>query len=270
LAAWIASPENPLTGRVYVNRIWCWLFGDGLVRSIDNFGTTGDAPTHPELLDELATRFVSGGWRTKKLIRELILSRTYQQASGQPGITTSEVDSENRWLARANRRRLMAEQMRDAILAISGNLERQPPRGPTYPLERTADYGFVSTSRHRSVYLPVFRNALPPFFEAFDFAPPSMVTGRRSDSTVSTQALFLLNDPFIREQAEAAARRLSAESMADPSGRIRRAYQLALGRDPTSRETVLARQHLTATEEQTAWAELFHALFASADFRYLD
>jgi hypothetical protein len=265
LANWMAGAANPLTARVYVNRVWCWLFGQGLVRSVDNFGTTGDAPTHPELLDDLAVRFVRDGWSTKKLIHELILSRTYQQASGP-----TDADPENQWLARANRRRLMAEQMRDAILVVSGKLDREPPRGPTFPSERTADYGFVSTATQRSVYLPVFRNALPQFLEAFDFAPPSLVTGRRTDSTVSTQALFLLNDPFISEQAALAGRRLLKQPITAPTERIRCAFQMTMGRNPTDREMGVARRHVTSGDEETAWAELFHALFASADFRYLD
>jgi hypothetical protein len=286
-ADWIASAENPLTARVYVNRLWCWLFGEGLVRSMDNFGTTGEAPSHPQLLDYLATRLVAEGWSTKRLIREIILSRTYQQASTrrQPKPGTRNEDSrlaspaspedvENRLLARANRRRLTAEQLRDAMLAVSGTLNLESG-GKTYPADRTADFGFVFHEPRRSVYAPVFRNALPEIFEAFDFAPPSMVTGRRSVSTVPTQALFLLNHPFVREQAQAAARRLLAGPDRDDPSRLNRAYQLTLGRSPSKQERALARSHIAAMSDsaggrEEAWTELFHALFASADFRYLD
>jgi hypothetical protein len=181
---------------------------------------------------------------------------------------------ENRLLARANRRRLTAEQLRDAMLAVSGTLNLESG-GKTYPADRTADFGFVFHEPRRSVYAPVFRNALPEIFEAFDFAPPSMVTGRRSVSTVPTQALFLLNHPFVREQAQAAARRLLAGPDRDDPSRLNRAYQLTLGRSPSKQERALARSHIAAMSDsaggrEEAWTELFHALFASADFRYLD
>jgi hypothetical protein len=272
LADWLASADHPLTARVYVNRVWAWLVGEGLVRSVDNFGTTGDSPTHPELLDYLARRFMADGWSTKRLIREIVLSRTYQLAAATgPG---ADPDPDNRRLAGAFRKRLGAEQLRDAVLAISGQLDLTPPRGPTFPRERTADYGFVATSTQRSVYLPVFRNALPELFETFDFAPTSMVTGRRQASTVPTQALFLLNHPFIREQARHAARRLLAApptaGTAPEVSRLQRAWQQTLGRLPTPAETALARGHLAGLEPETAWAEIYHALFAHADFRHLD
>jgi hypothetical protein len=305
LAGWIASADNPLTARVMVNRVWLWLLGDGLVRTPDNFGTTGEAPSHPELLDHLAARFVAEGWSVKKLVREIVLSRTYQLSSAtgvrpssgaetrerpaglvpahapaagnvsapEDGRTPTELDAENRLLSRAHRRRLAAEQIRDAMLAISGQLKLEAG-GQTYPANRPSDYGFVFDEPRRSVYAPVFRNALPEMFEAFDFAPPSMVTGRRNVSTVPTQALFLLNHPFVRDQAQAAAKRLLAEPIRDDAARIDHAYRLALGRRPSPDERKLALRHLAAGAEsspaQGAWTELFHALFASADFRYLD
>ena len=252
-ADWIASPSNPLTGRVYVNRAWHWLCGEGIVPTVDNFGTTGEAPSHPELLDHLAGRFVAEGWSTKRLVREIVLSRTYQQAA---------------------RRRLTAEQLRDAILSVSGQLQLHSLRGPTYPTNLNADFGFQSSEPVRSVHLPMFRNALPELFEAFDFAPPTMVTGRRHVSTVPTQALFLLNHPWMREQAQAAARRALAETRLDDSARLVRVYQRALGRAPTGGELTLAQRHVaaadTATAREEAWTALCHSLFACADFRYLD
>ncbi len=270
LADWLTAPDQPLTTRVYVNRVWGWLMGEGLVRSVDNFGTTGDAPTHPALLDYLASRFVADGWSTKRLIREIMLSSTYQLAAG-----TSAADPDNRLLSHASRKRLTAEQLRDAMLAVSGSLDLTPPRGPTFPRERTADYGFVADSNHRSVYLPVFRNALPEIFEAFDFAPTSMVTGRRPSSIVPTQALFLMNHPFVREQALRAARRLLAaqSSALSDAERLQRAWQLTLGRKATASELALARKHLRVVEggdAEAGWTEVFHALFAHAEFRCLD
>jgi len=294
LAGWIASSDNPLTARVMVNRVWLWLFGEGLVRTPDNFGTTGEVPSHPELLDYLATRFVAEGWSVKKLVREVVISRTYQLSSvgddvrrltstwsaerempnGDQSLLTSAptIDPENRLLGRANRRRLTAEQMRDAMLVVSGQLKLDAG-GQTYPSNRASDYGFVFNEPRRSVYAPVFRNALPEIFEVFDFAPSSMVTGRRHTSTAPTQALFLLNHPFVREQAQAAARRLLAEPARDDATRLDRAYRLTLGRPPSSDESDLARRHLAKVGEsstEAAWTELFHALFASAEFRYLD
>lgn len=270
MANWMASAENPLTARVFVNRVWLWLFGEGLVRSPDNFGTTGDAPSHPELLDYLAARFVAEGWSVKKLVREIVLSRTYQ-LEARATTWAAENDPENRSFSHATRRRLTAEQIRDAMLAVSGELSLEMG-GPTYPAERAADYGFVYSESRRSVYVPVFRNALPELFEVFDFAPSSMVTGRRNTSTVPTQALFLMNHPFVREQAEAAAARLAKGASMNERERIANAYRLVLGRDATSAEQALALEHLARSEGDsgTAWAQLFHALFASADFRYLD
>lgn len=270
LAQWIASAENPLTARVFVNRVWLWLFGEGLVRTPDNFGTTGDAPSHPELLDYLASRFVAEGWSVKKLVREIVLSRTYQLESRATAWAVKN-DPENRSFSHATRRRLMAEQIRDAMLAVSGRLSMEMG-GPTYPADRAADYGFVYSELRRSVYVPVFRNALPELFEVFDFAPSSMVTGRRNASTVPTQALYLLNHPFVREQAEGAAARLMEESLTSDRQRIARAYRLVLGREPTPAERSLALEHLGRTDGDSAagWTQLFHALFASADFRYLD
>lgn len=270
LADWIASPVNPLTARMFVNRTWLWLTGEGLVRSADNFGTTGDAPTHPELLDHLSTRFVAEGWSVKKLVREIVLSRTYQ-LSAVPSTRSTQSDPENKLLSHARRRRLSAEQLRDGMLAISGLLQHGGS-GPSYPASLGADYGFVFNEPRRSVYAPVFRNALPDFFEAFDFAPSSMVTGKRSSSTVPTQALLLLNHPFVREKAAAAAEHLLKLELPDNVARIHHAHRLALGRDATSAERRIASRHLDTAglDARDAWTEILHALFASADFRYLD
>jgi hypothetical protein len=246
--------------------------GEGLVRSADNFGTTGDAPTHPELLDHLATQFILQGWSTKRLVREIVLSRAYHLSSTAPvgRAATAPNDSENRLLSHAHRRRLTAEQLRDAILAVSGQLKLDAG-GAAFPATQSADFGFVFDEPRRSVYAPVFRNALPQIFEAFDFAPSSMVTGRRNVSTVPTQALFLLNHPWVREQAQATARRMLAEPARDDDARLDHAYRRALGRLPTDAERSLTRKHFVAAGSgEEAWAELFHALFASADFRYLD
>ena len=182
----------------------------------------------------------------------------------------TSVDAENRLLSHARRRRLNAESLRDAMLQASGEL-RLDGRGPTYETNRVADFGFQFEEPLRSVYAPVFRNALPEIFEAFDFAPPSMVTGRRNISTVPTQALFLLNHPFVREQARITARRVLAALFRDEAARIDYASRLILGRSQTLAERELVNRHFAATtNREEAFTEFIHALFASADFRYLD
>jgi cytochrome c553 len=266
LADWIASKDNPLTARVFVNRAWHWLFGGGLVRTVDNFGTTGEAPSHPELLDHLATRFVADGWSVKQLVRSLVLSRTYRQSS-RPDPRSSSLDPENRLFGRANRRRLDAECIRDAMLAVSGQLDRSRG-GQTFPPALASDYGYITDSRRRSVYLPAFRNALPDLLAAFDPADPSAVTGARSTGAVAPQALVLLNHPFVADQARHAAERV-ATAVSGEADRVRLAYRLALGREPTAGEQAAARRYLAA-KPADPWAGLLHALFASADFRFVD
>jgi len=238
LADWIASADNPLTARVMANRAWHWLFGSGIVRTTDNFGTTGEPPSDPELLDHLATTFVRDGWSVKKLVRRIVLSHTYRQSSAG-GPTTVAADPENRLFGRANRRRLEAEEIRDTMLSVSGRLDLTRG-GRTFVATLAADYGYKADSNRRSVYLPVFRNALPEALEVFDFADPSMVTGRRNTSTVAPQALFLMNHPFVLEQSRHSAARLLAGKLPDDGARITRAYRLALGRGPTDGERSVA------------------------------
>lgn len=307
LAAWIASPDNPLTSRVFVNRVWLWLMGRGLVPTPDNFGTTGMPPSHPDLLDWLASAFARGPstvppptsipesrqveastisairpWSLKSLVRELVVSRTYRLQTEASNLAR-DVDPENRFYSHAQRKRLTAEQLRDAMLAISGQLRLDPPAGPGFPITRAADYDFVAIEPVRSVYLPVFRNALPEVFNVFDFPPTSMVTGERSKSTVPTQALYLLNDPFVAEQAEAAGQRLLAMTEATPpasatfgspepsTDAIALVYRWTLGRLPSPREAATLERHLAGQlEPRRAWTEILHALYASADFRLLN
>ena len=270
LADWVASKDNPLTARVYANRAWHWLFGSGLVRTADNFGTTGEAPSNPELLDHLATRLMADGWSVKKLVRAIVLSRTYRQSSRADARAVT-ADPENRLFGRANRRRLEAEAIRDTMLTVSGKLAPFAG-GANFKDSVAADYGYRHTALTRSVYLPVFRNALPEAFEAFDFADPSMVVGKRSTSTVAPQALFMLNNPFPAEQAKAAAARVLAENLPSDEARLDRAYRLALGRLPTDGERAAMRRYLAnqSGSPAAAWAAVFQALFASADFRYVE
>jgi hypothetical protein len=269
LAAWLGGQANPLTARVMVNRAWQWLFGAGIVRTTDNFGTTGEAPSHPDLLDDLAVRFAEEGWSVKSLVRRIVLSRTYRLATSDDP-KAQAVDPENRLLWRMNRKRIDAESLRDTILSVSGQL-RLEMGGRTFPSGLAVDYGFRHEDTRRSVYSPVFRNALPEFFEVFDFADPSMVVGHRDASIVAPQALFLMNHPFVIDQARRAAHRLLAEVDLDDEGRVRRAYQLTLGRPPTPSECRIGLGFLARGQaDEEAWASLFQALFSSIDFRFLN
>lgn len=284
---WLATPLNPLTSRVMVNRVWHWLFGAGLVRTTDNFGATGELPSHPELLDYLAVRFMEEGWSMKWLIRELTLSHAYQLAStevapnqvvenlGRVFTDAATADPENRLLWRMNRRRLEAECIRDTILSVSGQLKLNST-GPTITPGTAADYGYKDTETRRSIYVPVLRNALPELFEAFDFADPSVVAGVRNVSTVAPQALFLMNHPFVVEQARHAAERSLTAPFASERERIKKAFQLVLSRPPTEGELVVALKYLAGAPDEKGqaqsvehWTELFQTLFASVDFRYL-
>ncbi|MBA4190721.1 MAG: hypothetical protein C0467_22275 [Planctomycetaceae bacterium] len=268
LADWIASAENPLTARVYANRAWHWLLGSGIVRTVDNFGTTGETPSNPELLNHLTTQFVKDGWSTKKLVREIVLSRTYRQSS-VGAAETIKADPDNQLFGRANRRRLEAECIRDAILAASGKLTEHTG-GPTFPATTASDYSFKSNLDVRSVYLPAFRNSIPELLEVFDMADTSMVTGKRNASTVAPQALFLLNNPWVTEQAKQTATKLLAAKL-DDDARLTRAYREILGREPTAGERAVATRYLKANtaDPSIAWSGIVHALFASADFRFV-
>jgi hypothetical protein len=270
LAQWLADPRNPLPARVMANRIWHWIFGAGIVRTPDNFGTTGEPPVNPRLLDYLATKFVAGGWSIKSLVREIVLSHTYQRSSQSDG-NGSASDPENRLQWRANRRRLDAECLRDAILSISGQMNPQAG-GPAFSSKLKSDFGFKQTDLRRSVYLPVFRNSPPAIIEAFDRADPSVCMGRRNVSTVAPQSLFMLNDPFIIEQSRQAAERLLADpSCTDDASRLQRAYRLTVGRPPTAGEQRIIDDYLRgSTDAKETWAQVMHALFASMDFRYED
>ncbi|MGI8602511.1 MAG: DUF1553 domain-containing protein [Verrucomicrobiales bacterium] len=264
LADWISSPQHPLTARVIVNRVWLWLFGRGLVATPDNFGTTGSLPTHPEMLDLLTAQFIGHAWSIKWLVREIVTSQTWQM-----GVVADVTDRSDTKSTMAGRRRLSAEELRDAMLAVSGKLSLEMG-GPNHPPDLTADFNYQDNSPRRSVYVPVFRNSRPDLFEAFDAPSPSMVTGQRDQSSVVTQALFLLNHPFVTEQAQAAARRLLQSESEGTSARVNWAWRQCLGRGPSGAELDEALAHLGERPSETEWAQLFLALFASIDFRYVE
>ena len=273
LAEWLTNPSNPLPARVYVNRVWHYLFGAGLVRTTDNFGKMGERPSHPDLLDYLALHFIEIGWSTKKLIRAIMLSKVYQQSTAQNS-KTAATDPENRLLSHANRRRLDAEAIRDTILFVSGRLDTTQG-GLTIRKITQYDLGYQFDTRRRSVYVPFFRNSILEIFEVFDVANPNMVTGRRTTSTLATQALFMMNSPFVNEESKHAAKRLLAATGLDETKRIRLAYRRGIGRTPTKTEIELARQYLESVGSSKqnrldAWAGLCQTLFACLDFRHLN
>jgi hypothetical protein len=274
LAGWLANPANPLTARVMANRIWSHLLGEGIVPTVDNFGSTGEPPSHPALLDLLASRFVEQGWSVKKLVREIVLSRTYQ-LGGEPRAENLAVDPSNRLLWRSSPRRLDAESIRDAILFVSGQLDLAPLAGSPVaslsgPLAGKGGRTFeAEETRHRSVYLPIVRDAVPDFLHVFDFADPSSIIGHRDVTTVATQALLLMNNPFVTVQARRWAERLLAEKASDDAERIDAAYRRALGRAPSGEERDRVQAYLGARPDPPAWGRFCQALFESAEFRYL-
>jgi hypothetical protein len=276
LGAWLSSPENPLTPRVLVNRVWSHLFGEGIVPTTDNFGTSGDTPLHPLLLDYLAGRLIDQGWSIKKLIREIVLSETYQR-DGEAVPEAMAVDPANHFLWRSSPRRLDAESLRDAMLAVSGQLDPTPPAG-SQVARRIGQLGGKKGSgfepeetRHRSVYLPVVRDEVPDFLHVFDFADPSSINGHRDVTTVATQGLLLMNSRFVTAQAKAFAEILLADRSPDEKERIDAAYRRALGRLPSGVERDRVSRYLAASggTPLEAWTNFCQVLFESAEFRYL-
>lgn len=276
LAEWLASPDNPLTARVFVNRVWQHLIGEGLVRTPDSFGRTGQQPSHPELLDYLAATFMEeDAWSVKSLIRRIATSRVYRLSSTRPA---GQAVSDNRLLTHAFRRRLEAEALRDAILSISGQLDTSTVGGRTIQKLSQYDNGYdhETYSRNlRSVYVPFFRNSMLEFLDVFDIANPNLVTGRRTTGTLPSQALYLLNSPFVLQQSEFASENFLETESSDPgalNGMIERVCLQTLGRRPAPAEIEFLSDFVTSngSDSVAAWTGVFQALFASVDFRYLD
>ncbi|WP_339728018.1 DUF1553 domain-containing protein [uncultured Gimesia sp.] len=273
LAEWVASSQNPLTARVYANRIWHHLFGSGLVRTVDNFGLRGETPSHPELLDHLALKLMEQGWSTKSLIREIVLSRTYQLASHSTAKQRT-TDPDNRLLTHQNHRRLDAEAIRDTILFVSENLDLSQHEQTIRP-DTKSEYGYVFQKQFRSVYIPVFRNRLHELLAVFDFPDPNLSIGRRNTSTLSTQALYLMNNPFVIEQSQNLASRLIKEFPADASSRIDALFRTTLGRLPDQTEKANAERFLSQSQteggptEVEIWSALCQTVIACIDFRYI-
>ncbi|HWG45596.1 MAG TPA: PSD1 and planctomycete cytochrome C domain-containing protein [Gemmataceae bacterium] len=270
LAQAIASPKNPLTARVLVNRIWQYHFGKGLVGTPSNFGKLGERPTHPELLDHLATRFIASGWSMKALHREILLSATYQ-LSCQHEERNNAVDPGNQLLGRMNRQRLDVEAWRDALLAVSGELDDRIGGSP-------ADLGDGGNKR-RTLYAKVSRHNLSNLLRLFDFPDPNITSGSRPVTIVPLQQLFVLNSEFMIARARALAGRLAAEDK-DDAGRIRKAFVRVYGRDASEREMQVGLAFLHASEEQarpgepkitlSRWEQYAQVLLSANEFTFVD
>lgn len=262
------------------NRIWAWLFGSGIVRSVDNFGTTGEMPSHSELLDYLALQFQEHNWSIKSLVKDILLSRTWQ-LSTEPNELAKKQDPDNRLLTAYPLRRLDAEQLRDAMLAVNGKLDLRM-FGPNIAgageinanstAAQTVEYNYVFKDTRRSVYTPAFRVKRHELFELFDFGNVNFTIGQRNVSTVALQALYMLNNPFVIEQSKYAAELLLKE-VKTPKARMDIAFIKTLGRMPTDRERALVTTYLQdglSGDSVDDWASVFQTLFGSIDFRYLN
>lgn len=297
LAQWLTARDHPLTARVMVNRVWQHLMGRGLVTTPDDFGVNGAKPSHPELLDHLAVRFMEQGWSVKQLIRDIVLSRTYRMSS-DASVANLQRDPDNVFLWRMSPRTLDVEVLRDGVLALSGQLNPYPPERnflsrlhpqkdaelmPFKPFFTTADI----VSDHRSVYLPIVRGTLPEMFALFDFAATERPVAQRNESLVPAQSLFLMNSPWVIQQAQHTAVRVLADSnLTTDEARLRRLYALAYSRAPEASELQRALAFLQQPEELIAdpkakvtptdeaqrearWTSLCHTIIASAEFRMM-
>jgi hypothetical protein len=297
LAEWLTHRDHPLTARVYVNRVWRHLFGRGLVATLDDFGVTGAAPSHPELLDYLAVEFMENGWSTKKLVRSLVLSRLYRIDSAGEADSV-EKDPENRFFARMRPRMAEAEVLNDGMLAAAGVLERSRPAAPFFEkfhpyrdAELSPFKPFVTkremVSNHRAAYFPVVRGVLPEVLDIFDFAAPDRPVAERTESIVPTQGLYLLNNPRVAELAVAAARRSFKEG-GQGTQRVVWIFRTVLGRSPKDGEVervlefVGAGTRTPVVEEgsgmkpgtnedpgEARWADVCQMLFASVENRLI-
>lgn len=282
----IASEKNPLTARVMANRIWLHLFGRGLVPTADNFGTYGEPPSNPELLDYLAGRFVENGWSIKKQIRFLVMSESFRQ-EGKASEEARKTDPQNRLLSHYSVRRLEGESVRDSILAVSGRLDPTMYGPPVQPnREEPKDYrklfqGPLDGDGRRSLYIKVTRHEGSRFLETFDFPNPTVARGNRDSTNVPPQALALLNDPFVIEQAGVWADRLIARNAPSAEARIEEMFREALGRRPDEAErerftgltNEIASLHKVAADKvmasRTVWKDVAHAMFNLKEFIYV-
>ncbi|MEE3366519.1 MAG: DUF1553 domain-containing protein, partial [Planctomycetota bacterium] len=265
---------------VLVNRVWGWHFGEGLVRTPDNFGQLGEEPSHPRLLDHLAATFLHDGWSLKRLHRRIMLSSVYRQASTSRE-SAMVVDADNRFLWRVSRRRLEAEPFRDAMLAVAGGLDSQmfgtfqKWKPKLFSVDDSNSETANFKTRRRSLYMPVVRTTLQEMMELFDVGDPNSINSRRTNTTVAHQALFLLNNEFVQERAQGLADRVLAHS-GDEGGQIEQAWWLVLSRPPTSVEKSRAVEFLAGARKtaggnsRRAWTSLARALFSLNEFLFVD
>jgi len=290
LAKWLTHPSQPLTPRVAVNRVWMHLFGRGIVETVDNFGVNAPEPTHPELLDHLAHRFVHEfKWSRKALIREIVMSRTYRLSS-ETNPEMANIDADNQFYWKHDRRRLEAEALRDAMLAVSGEMVLDRPEASIVTKIGEGEVGrgirdelLDEPFPHRSVYLPIIRGLVPEFLKVFDFPEPSNPQGTRMTTNVPTQSLFLMNSDFVMAQSQALAK--ATKSKTDDVERIKEIYLRCFNRSPQADELTRAVEYLNrcrssdgsadgngkdeAVKEAVAWATLCQAFLASAEFRFI-
>ena len=283
LAQWLTDPDHPLVARVMVNRIWSHIFGEGIVRTVDNFGSRGERPSHPELLDALAIELMRCGWRAKPLIRQLVLSETYSRNSRYDDQSAAS-DPENRLLWRSHRKRIPAESIRDTMLLAAGRLNDQEPVAPV------ADKGVLVTKNNgdtksvqsgigqsvRTLYLPVIRSNIDPLLQSMDFADPDLLVGKRPVTNVPGQPLVMLNSEIVNQWANDTADRIQA-NCSDWNSQVTAVYRTCLSREPTANEREML-EHYLAAEDQSAdeaairqrLRDLVSAVFASTEFRMLD
>jgi cytochrome c553 len=281
VANWIASPKNPMTARVMVNRLWMWHYGEGIVATPDNFGKMGSRPTHPELLDFLASRFVESGWSVKKMQRMMMLSNAYQMSTDADEKTMA-ADPENALVSRFNRQRLDVEEIRDGMLAIDGTLD--PTMGGTlqtgFGTDSENSAGRLSlnpeTVKRRTVYLPLRRSNLPTLLNLYDFGDATTVNGKRALTNVAPQALFMMNSDFVMERARNVTKALFENKSLNDRDRMQEMFLKALDRKPEPEEIDAAFTYMNHFKEkfhaddQAAWQSFFHILLTSNEFIYLE
>lgn len=286
-AEWLTSREHPLTSRVFVNRVWRWHFGKGIVATPDNFGKLGAKPTNQELLDWMAATFMENGWSIKDLHRQILLSNTWQMSS-EFNEKAAEVDPDNSLLWRVDVRRLDAESIRDSILAVSDGLDLKlggsllTVGNREFVFNHESKDGVTYDFNRRSLYLPVIRNHLFGMFMLFDYADASVLNGNRSSTTVAPQALFLLNSHLVEEASQRMAKNLLSQTELSPEQKLKQLYLNAYGRLPSDIEVSKSIQFLDELEQdlqaeesdsqkriQRSWQVLCQSLFASSEFIYL-
>ena len=289
LAYWLSDPKNPLASRVFVNRVWHWHFGQGLVPTTSDFGVRGQAPSHPELLDYLSLRFIESGWDVRQLHRWIVLSRTYHltsQVDAPEDIDRvskgGQLDPGNRWLWRSVKRPMDAETLRDSILSVSGLLDRGVPKEHPFPSVDTWAFTIhnpfhaVYESAHRSVYLMQQRNRKHPYLGLFDGADPNLSVDQRQATTTPTQTLYLMNSPLVHQASESLSKRCLGTT-SDVTARLQLVYETTLGRPPSPEEQTECLEFLEAYAQREpsdgelkAWGALCRVLMTSNSFLYID